>query len=262
MTVLSVSGLELNSRSDTIFGFRLSTASAEDIAARVLGAPRQNGVGLIVTPNADHVVMLQQNTGFARAYHFAEIVLCDGFPVQYYARARGIRAPRVTGNDLVAAIMRAPFPAWHRPFFVVDTEETEHAVRTWWSQRGEAEAAEVEIPPHGLLGDSNGARALARRIRAHRTTLLVMCVGAPRSEIFVYQQRDELPECWAVCIGQALRMQLGLTRRAPVLARRLHAEWLWRVFQEPRRLIGRYARDAVLFPIAAIADMRIRNRPQ
>jgi N-acetylglucosaminyldiphosphoundecaprenol N-acetyl-beta-D-mannosaminyltransferase len=244
---------------DTIFGFRLSAASADEVVRNLLVSPRQRGVGLVVTPNADHVVMLRQNIEFARAYGFAEVVLCDGFPVQYYARVRGIRVPRVTGNDLVASVLRGPFPEWHRPFFLVDSDTTARAVYGWWAQHGTAGAIAIEIPPFGLLDDPTAALELAGRIRAHAATLLVMCIGAPRSEIFVHQHRDVLPACWAICVGQALRMQLGLTRRAPRLARQLHVEWLWRVCQEPRRLARRYARDAILFPLAAAADMRVQR---
>ena len=62
--------------------------------------------------------------------------------------------------------------------------------------------------------------ALAEAIREHATTVLIMAVGAPRSEIFVESYRAVLPPCWAFCVGQAVKIELGLVRRASRIGNR------------------------------------------
>ena len=86
-------------------------------------------------------------------------------------------------------------------------------------------------------------------------TILIMTLGAPLSELFIYQHRDRLPRCWAICVGQAVRVELGLTKRAPLLWQSLNLEWLWRVQQEPRRLTWRYLKSMAWFPVAVFKDM-------
>jgi N-acetylglucosaminyldiphosphoundecaprenol N-acetyl-beta-D-mannosaminyltransferase len=113
----------------------------------------------------------------------------------------------------------------------------------------------THVPPFGFEKDAIWTAKLADEICSHSTTLLIMAVGAPRSEIFVNQYRTSLPACWAICVGQAVKTVFGIVRRAPRSVRRLHAEWLWRVAQEPRRLLPRYASATTIFLASVFWDL-------
>ncbi len=242
-----------------IFGLHPSTLDEADVAARLAtAAPAGEGACLIVTPNLDHIVQLRRNPAFRAAYHSASLILCDGFPVQYYARLRGHRAHRVTGSGLIARLMHRPDPA-ARLMFVVDRPETARAVEAWAEEHGITDQVATAIPPGGFITQPNACSALATTIARHRPTLLIMGVGAPQSEIFVDRYHSELPDCWALCVGQGVKMALGLVRRAPVAVQTLHAEWLWRLLQEPRRLAGRYGLGAFRFARAVAADLAGRQ---
>lgn len=244
-----------------IFGFAVSPLGAEAIAAEITAQPPETGPRLVVTANIDHVRQLRRNAEFAAAYDSAAIVTCDGFPVYWYARIRGCPAPaRVTGCAIAAALLRRrELSPRHRLFFVVDSVATATALQRWAADHGLAGRVAAAVPDFGFEQDAKAAAALAARIAAHRTTLLLMGVGAPKSEIFVHQHRAALPACWALCLGQALRIEVGLTRRAPSLVQRCHLEWLWRLAQEPRRLVGRYAAAGFGFAGAVARDL-VRNR--
>jgi N-acetylglucosaminyldiphosphoundecaprenol N-acetyl-beta-D-mannosaminyltransferase len=194
---------------------------------------------------------------FRDAYANAEVILCDGFPVHYYALARGHEVYRVTGCELVKRVLNKPsLLIFHRLFFVVDTERTARAVNEWADKSCLAVEVMTHVPPFGFEADAGWSAKLAEEIRLHSTTLLMMAVGAPRSEIFVDRYRNSLPPCWAICAGQAVKAFLGITQRAPVIIQRLHAEWLWRVAQEPRRLMPRYMASIISFISAVFCDLR------
>lgn len=263
-----------------VFGFAVSTLSAQAIADRIAATVRKPasagakdgvgragwpqgeandgcGVGLVVTPNVDHVRLLRRDPQFAAAYASAAIVTCDGFPVYHYARLRGCApAGRVTGCDLARALLRHEALPRHRLFFVADSDATAAGLRRWAVGRGMGAQVALHVPPHGFEHDPALCAALAGRIAAHGTTLLLMGVGAPRSEVFVHSRCAALPPCWALCVGQALRIEAGVIRRAPALASALNAEWLWRLAHEPRRLTWRYAAGAGGFLAAVAADLR------
>ncbi len=234
-----------------IFGFSISRADARSIATTVC-APRSSGVGLIVTPNLDHIVNLRRNVEFAKAYRWAAITVCDGFPVQRYAKLRGVPVKRVTGCDIMNELIAIAGPS-QRFFFVVDSDQTATAVKKWGEFRQIAVA--TSVPPRGFENDLAGSKYLFDKIREHHTSILIMGVGAPKSEVWVWRHQHQLPDCWALCLGQAVRIALGLTTRAPKLIRTLHGEWLWRIFQEPRRLAGRYIRGSVMFLVAIVEDL-------
>jgi N-acetylglucosaminyldiphosphoundecaprenol N-acetyl-beta-D-mannosaminyltransferase len=110
--------------------------------------------------------------------------------------------------------------------------------------------------------DAQAQSALLCRIVAAKPSILVLTLGAPVSEIFVHQNVRALPPCWVLCVGQALRVELRLARRAPVIWQELGLEWLWRLQNEPSRLIGRYARALAWFPIAIWRDLAGREPAQ
>jgi len=243
-------------RGGVIFGFRPTALDAPGIVARLLAAPPERGVGLLVTPNIDHVRLLRADPTFAAAYAGAAVIACDGFPVAWYARLRGCTvAGRVTGCDILHDLMRADALARHRLFFIADGAATVRGLRAWAARYGIGDRVAIAVPPPGFERNPGFCRGLAARIGAHGTTLLVLGVGAPRSEVFVHSQREALPACWALCVGQALRIEAGTARRAPALLRGLNLEWLWRVAAEPRRLTGRYVLALAGFVRAVLGDL-------
>jgi N-acetylglucosaminyldiphosphoundecaprenol N-acetyl-beta-D-mannosaminyltransferase len=241
---------------------RLSPDSARDIALTAVNDKRSaaDGVALVVTPNIDHIATIRRSPALARAYDNAARIVCDGWPVQAYARLCGLALDRVTGCEITSELMRmAPYAEHHRLFFVLDSQVTESALSDW--ARDNKVEIRTEIPPFGFERDAAYCEALARSIAAFGTTILMMAVGAPRSEIFIDTHRDLLPPCWAFCVGQAVKVHLGLVRRASARWQSVGLEWFWRLQQEPARLAKRYATAAIGFSLAVVED-RMRSRPR
>jgi N-acetylglucosaminyldiphosphoundecaprenol N-acetyl-beta-D-mannosaminyltransferase len=241
-----------------IFGFAPSPLSAEMIAQEALSAPLASDERrLVITPNIDHIARLRRDPDFLAAYRQADVITCDGWPVRLYARLRGLKGRRVTGYDIASALLRAEeIPSWHRFFFVVDSEATAEGVHRWAARRLPEGAVATEIPPHGFLQNAAYCGALAGRIRAHGSTIVMMGVGAPRSEIFGARHRDALPHCWTFCLGQAVMVEAGTIRRAPTPLRHTGLEWAWRLAHEPRRLARRYVGASLGFMMAVADDLR------
>lgn len=240
------------------FGLTLSMDSARQIASAAIQGPPMEGVALVVTPNIDHIATIRRSPALARAYANAARIVCDGWPVQAYARWCGLPVERVTGCEITSELMRmAPYPSGQRLYFVVDNDQTQSAVRAWAAKSGVD--CDTTIPPFGFERDAGYCARLAEMIRAHGTTTLIMAVGAPRSEVFVDTHRALLPRCWAFCVGQAVKIELGLVKRASSRWQAVGLEWLWRLLQEPSRLAKRYATATIGFSRAVVED-QLSNR--
>ena len=238
-----------------LFGLPVTALDTEQCAARVLEPARGGGVRLLTTANIDHLRLLRR-PAFAEAYASAALVCIDGFPLALYGWVRLMRrCRRVTGCDLFHRLAHHPALATHRLFLVLDSTATAAAARRWLQDRGLADTGKVEVAVPGLLHEEAEQASLAGRIALHGTSLLVMGLGAPVSEIFVHAQRQRLSPCWALCVGQAVRVELGLARRAPAGWRRFGLEWAWRLAHEPRRLGPRYLLAALWFPVAVLRDL-------
>jgi N-acetylglucosaminyldiphosphoundecaprenol N-acetyl-beta-D-mannosaminyltransferase len=90
--------------------------------------------------------------------------------------------------------------------------------------------------------------AILERIAAAKCDLLVVGLGAPKQELWVSQHRERIAARAALCVGATIDFLAGEKRRAPVWMRRTGLEWLHRMASEPRRLAGRYLRDAIQLP--------------
>lgn len=224
-----------------LFGFDFTKGSADDIlaAAGSAGTARPR---LIVTTNMDHIISLSENPAFRRAYDGAVARTLDGMPLVWLARIRGARdARRITGHDILDAAL-ARFPDTQERVFVVCASERIGRAATAYILRrgGPPEAVAFVVPPLGFETDVAYGTELAERIRAHGTTLLIMAIGAPKSEIWVDQQDIALGAPLVVAIGGALSVVTGLQPRAPLFMQRYGLEWLFRFSQDPRRLFHRF----------------------
>ena len=256
-------GRTKSARAPVVFGIRFSSLDRERLA-RLLIVPLTpgSGVRLIATANVDHIVHLQRNARFRDAYASAFTVTADGAPVALYARLRGARIPgRVSGPDLLASLMHAMRPGQHRLFFVVGNTATGERLRAWLQRRGfAAETMAYECPRFGFECDPDASRRLAGLVREHRPTHLIMGVGAPKSEIWINEWRDQLGDCYALALGAAVDFFVGAARRAPEWMRRVGLEWLWRLRCDPKRLWRRYLVDSWRFPVAVADDLRVAWR--
>ncbi len=184
-------------------------------------------------------------------------MFADGAPIVAYGWLRGaFDLRRVTGCDILHALLRHPALPARRVMVIAESEATAGALPKWCGQRGLAPNWRVAVAPPDVEADTAGQSALVDEIGRFQPEILILTLGAPASEEFVYLNRAKLPPCWALCFGQAMRVELGMVRRAPHYIGKLGLEWAWRTLQEPRRLLPRYARAAAWFPRAVAQDLR------
>lgn len=242
-----------------LFGYWFTTETLNELIAQATAAPEPgDGVRLVVTANLDHIVQLRTNVRLRQAYEHAWRRTIDGAPVFLYARMRGVGVPaRITGADLVPELLQQLQPGVHRPFFVVASQPIATALRQWASAHGfAADAVGIEVPPFGFEGDLSYGAALAERIRVNRTTQLLFGVGCPKSETWIVEHESRLGDLYAFAVGAALAFFVGVEHRAPSIVRRAGFEWLWRVYQEPKRLARRYFVHSWGFAAALVDDIR------
>jgi len=114
-----------------------------------------------------------------------------------------------------------------------------------------ADKVRQTLAPHSELlvldGFQNNASYLDY-VREHRPVLVVLGMGMPKQEQVAVMLRDGLEHpCLIVCGGAIIDFLGGRVARAPLWARNLGVEWLFRLLLEPRRLFERYVLGNPLF---------------
>ncbi|HMC11234.1 MAG TPA: WecB/TagA/CpsF family glycosyltransferase [Pirellulaceae bacterium] len=208
----------------------------------------------VVTPNVDHVVMLQHNAGLRAAYQDAGMVLVDGAPVLWSSRLlqpAGCGLPeRVAGSDLVPALFQAADESQRPKVYLLGAapgvaDRAAANIRLRWPA---VEVIGTYSPPLGFERDAAENEAIISRIAATQPDVLIVGLGAPKQELWVHKHRERLAAKVALCVGATIDFLAGERSRAPIWMRNMGLEWLYRAASEPRRLAARYARDAVIFP--------------
>lgn len=245
----------------SVFGLQFYSLDLKTLADRLTRElPEGNEAHMLFTVNLDHVIHLRKNRAFRAAHERAKIITADGMPVYLYARLRGFHLERITGADLLPALMERFSPARHRLFFITSDKETAERIEAMLKMRGfDGSSLATVVPPFGFEKDPDYSSRLARCIKNHCTTHLVMGVGAPKSEIWLDVYRKQIGSCHAFPFGSAPNFLVGTATRAPRWMRTIGCEWLWRVGCEPRRLFRRYFIDSWEF-LAAISDDLMTDR--
>jgi N-acetylglucosaminyldiphosphoundecaprenol N-acetyl-beta-D-mannosaminyltransferase len=213
-------------------------------------APRAAACRYVVTPNVDHLVILKNRADLREAYEEASLVLADGAPLVMASRWFGKPLPeRVAGSDLVPQLFAASAAAPIRLFLLgaasgVAEIAADRIHGTWTG----IDVVGTYSPPIGFENDATENERIFTAISAVKPDLLIIGLGAPKQELWIHKNRHRVGAKVAICAGATIDFLAGHRRRSPLWMRRVGLEWLHRVASEPRRLAGRYARDAWEFP--------------
>ena len=98
---------------------------------------------------------------------------------------------------------------------------------------------------------------IIEKIRAAQPDMLLVCLGAPKQELWMAKEEGKLPVGLMCGLGGSLDVFAGTVKRAPESWQRLGLEWLYRLMKEPRR-IGRMMK-LPLFVVEAAGE-RLRGK--
>ncbi|MBN2751646.1 MAG: WecB/TagA/CpsF family glycosyltransferase [Rhodospirillaceae bacterium] len=214
-------------------GIAFTRLGLEAAAAVIAERPAEAPFAYVVTPNAQHVVRINQgDPSFVPAYRDAWLRLCDSRVLILLTRVLGgPTLPLAAGSDLTARLFQTVIrPDDSLVVIGGDPEMVEHLRRIYGLRR-----LVSHFPPMGLLHDPQAMDACVDFVVVHPSRFVFFAVGAPQSEVLA---RRVLLHGGAtgvgLCIGASLRFLTGQSRRAPLWIRRLALEWLYRLLSNPR----------------------------
>lgn len=234
---------------------------AEAVERIVERAARGGPPSYVITPNAHHVVLLQESEEFRVAYRGAWLSLADGMSVVWASRLLGTPLPeRVSGSDLLPALSKrmagtglSIFLLGGRPGSADRTAEVLQA------RYPGLEIAGTHCPPLGFEWNPEEMARIDEAIRAAKPDLLFVGLGAPKQELWMHRHVARLGVPVAMGVGGSFELEAGVLPRAPRWMRRAGVEWLFRLMVEPRRLWRRYAVSNPRF-VALVLRQRLDRR--
>jgi N-acetylglucosaminyldiphosphoundecaprenol N-acetyl-beta-D-mannosaminyltransferase len=248
----------------SLLGARVHNVSLEEFFASIDRCVQARVPRYIVTPNVDHVVRLETDPDFQRAYSDAYLAVCDSTPLMWAARVMGVAIKqKLSGSDLVHWLSAHAATKGYRLFLFGAAE----GVAPLAQEVLEARYPGLQIvgtysPPMGFERDSDANAYALRQIRDAAPDICFVALGSPKQEKWMCDNVAASGAPLMLGIGAGLDFVVGRFKRAPVWMQRCGFEWLWRLCSDPRRLFKRYIiDDSRFFVIVLRAWIRRRNPP-
>ena len=208
---------------------------------------------LVITANAEIIMMAQNDPAYFDLVNGAELVLPDGAGTVWAGRHLGYPVPeRVAGYDL-----------FHRLLALAAQEEK--AVYFFGGKPGVAETAAQkakELYPglkiagchHGYFKEEDNCDMI-NEINQSGAEMLFAALGAPKQEYWLHDHREQLQPVILMGIGGSFDVISGNVKRAPLWMQKAGLEWLYRLIKEPFR----FKRMASTLPLFVIKVLRSKK---
>ena len=190
----------------------------------------------------------------------SDLVGIDGMGIVLAARMFGLPVQeRVAGIDLFREVLRVCAKENFRPFLLGATPQVLERA---------ALAIKAEFPAIEFAGLRDGyyskeqEQDVVDQIVQSKAHCLFIGMPTPRKERFLAKYRDRLGVPFIMGVGGSFDVFAGHVSRAPELLQSAGLEWLYRVYQEPRRMWWRYARTNSLFAMILIKAFLERLKSQ
>lgn len=194
----------------------------------------------ICVSNVHTTVMAFRDEEYRKIQNSAALALPDGKPLSMVSRWRGFgEAQRVPGPDLMPKILERSLESGKRHFFYGSSEETLQKLRkVLESTYPGLQIAGMYAPPFRPLTQEED-QDIIKRINDSHPDFIWVALGAPKQEKWMYQHKGKV-EGVMIGVGAAFDFFAGTVKRAPMWMQDICMEWLFRIFQDPKRLLKRY----------------------
>jgi len=223
-----------------ILGISYCTYDERNILYRINDSVRSKTRLTIGYSHFFHAAIGRKNPAMLHLYRKYDLVLPDGYGVYLAGKflyGEGKAFENIfNGTDLYELLLKeANLHRW-RIFFFGDTENTLQFLR----RKCETELSGLIIAGthHGFVDIDD--KTILSEINASNADILLIGMGTPKQDAWLWKYSAELRVPVMMTVGAGIGFMSGGKKRAPKVLRRIHLEWLFRFFQEPRRLWRRY----------------------
>ncbi|XEC94922.1 WecB/TagA/CpsF family glycosyltransferase [Paenibacillus tarimensis] len=193
---------------------------------------RQSRLFHLITANPEITIAHQSDMLLQQIVREADMITPDGIGIVLASKRQGEPIPeRVTGYDLLLRLLdRGNTLGWS--FYFLGTDET--------TNKKAVEEIGKRFPNVSIAGRHNGffteeeEHHILQDIRHTNPDILIVAMGAPYSDKWIYKHKSELAQVQLVFgVGGSLDVIAGKVKPTPVVWKKLNLEWLHRLLTVP-----------------------------
>lgn len=220
-----------------VLNVTFDNVTKEEAVRSAMDCIQEHKGSYVVTPNPEIVMEAATNPLLTEALEDASLVLPDGIGIIYGAKILGTPLKeKIPGIDFADDLMQC-------------LSKQGGCVYLLGAKPGIAEMAgnnlAAKYPGLKIAGCSDGYfdddQAVIDEINRKKPDLLLVCLGFPKQEIWMHNNKGHLDVGLMAGLGGSLDVFAGVVERAPKNWQKLGLEWLYRLIKQPSRF-GRMLR--------------------
>ena len=228
----------------------MSMQEALDYISSIINARKKI---MVVTPNVDHIVKLEDDVRFKNAYDNSGLVLVDGTPLMWIAKWYGTPLKeKITGPRLTEKVFELASQNEFSIFILGAADGVaKSAAQKMIEKYKNCNIVGTYSPKYGFEHDEREIKKIIETINRSKPDLLITGMGSPKTEIFLNEHLQDLDVHVAFSVGAAIDFLAGNINRCPEWINTIGLEWFYRFLKEPKRMFKRYFIDDLkIFNIA------------
>lgn len=213
-----------------LLGFSIDNYTFEEAVIKAKNLIDSPKVSQIITINPEMFQTAEVNNNFANIIKEAEMVIPDGVGVKLGLKLSGKNVDRIPGIDFAKRLLieasRNDIPA-----AIIGAKE-EVVIKAVENLQKEISGLNIVYYHNGYFTNDE---VIYNELRTKAPKLILVALGSPRQEEFIYNAKKKLNPALMIGIGGSLDVWSGNVKRAPKLFQVLGLEWLYRTITQPSR---------------------------
>ena len=211
-------------------GYKIDDIAFSDAIEKAIDLSDSDKVSQIVTINPEMFNCAEKDSKFAEILHSAEIVIPDGIGIKLALKLRGKSVSRIAGVDFAKELLKR-CAALNYPVAIIGAKE-DVISKAIENLNNEIENLNIVYYHNGYFDDD---KFIYEELQRYSPKLILVAMGSPRQEYFIYNAKSLLRKCVMIGIGGSLDVWSGFVKRAPKIYQKLGIEWLYRTITQPER---------------------------
>lgn len=238
----------------------IDNCSSQEVCAWIVAHARNAGQpAFVITPNAQHIVLLENDRRLQDVYAHADLVIPDGISLLIAARLYGRSLQqRIAGVDIFKELCACAAETGLHVFLLGGRPGSAELAASVLQSDYPGLKCSTYCPPLGFEQSTLGLKQTAHEITAARPDILFVALGAPKQEYWIYEHGLQLSVPVCIGVGGSFEIVGGVVPRAPLWTQNIGCEWLYRLCMEPRRMWRRYLLGNMEFA-SIVLRQRIRR---
>lgn len=205
--------------------------------------------------NVHMTVEAFRNYENCKAINSATYIFSDGVPITIALRLLyGLKQERIAGMDFLPSLFSKCSSLGLRVFLFGGSATVQsnvlHKLRIEYPG---LIIAGYYAPPFRELSETE-EKSYVDEINRANPNIVLVSLGCPKQELWMARNSNKI-EAPLLGVGGAFSVYAGMINRAPYWMQKYSLEWLFRLSQEPKRLLGRYLFTNSIFIFLLIKEL-------